>query len=107
MAKILQKVTPDEGIDFRFINQADKKGNSPLMAAIQRGYSDIASNLLNNSEIDLNIQNDEGKTAFHIAVESWMNKTSIDISNITKVFVNMRDNQGLSPFLLASKLGNC
>ena len=50
------------------INEKDKKGNTPLHLASKKRHPKVVSNLTWDKRVSLNLLNNEGKTAFDIAL---------------------------------------
>jgi len=55
------------------VNASNDNGNTPLMYAAERGYSEVVVVLL-GSGADAGIRNHEGKTAYDLAVENGFNE---------------------------------
>jgi ankyrin repeat protein len=71
------------------INQLDNEGSPPLFTAIRVKNIEMLKELLNNSALDKNIQNNYGKNAIAIALQAHPKDNELMITLI---------NQGINPF---------
>jgi uncharacterized protein len=84
------------------IHQPDEHGNTPMMAALKRGYTVVALILL-KAGADVNAADKLGLTPLLVAC----GKTSAGFRSVTEAlihkgaYINVRDRLGNTPFLLA------
>ena len=78
--------------------------NSVLIAAVQKGYLDVAR-LLVEAGADVDYRGFMGKTAVYVAVENGR-RTQLQYLLDQKVDVNITSLAGISPLMEAAKLGN-
>ncbi|TCL06544.1 ankyrin repeat domain-containing protein [Sodalis ligni] len=87
------------------LNLADKEGFTPLMiAAMGDDKSSFKKLLINKATVEL--KNNDGKTALHLAVEYNASNTIIDQLCVFYQKLNVDDKKGRTPFMIASYYGN-
>lgn len=68
------------------ISQMDVCGNSALHFSAANNFPHCTSELLNNNCVDIMLENEDGKTAYHLAVE---NKAHLSQAVIENFIANM------------------
>jgi len=93
---ILRKIPPT--------NKQDEKQNSYLLLATRANLTEI-SQLLINFNVDLNIQNDKGRTALWYAVDFKNSELTNQLLN-AHAAIDLADKQGITP-LIQAVIKNC
>ena len=82
------------------IDGQDKKGNTPLLVALNHNQSG-AANLLIQNDADVNIKNDDGDTALLIVLRKKMNNMAVDLIADYDADVDARNKAGETPLYIA------
>lgn len=90
------------------VNIVDRMGNSPLILAAARQYIADTKLLLGNKQTLVNTRNRHGTTALHWAINNQNNDlTRLLLENARgKLDINIRNNKGSAPLMLAASWGN-
>jgi hypothetical protein len=91
------KLFLDKGVD---LNEGAPGGNTPIMYAIIHDRNDILDEILKRPNLNLNIKNDEGKTALILAVEK-KNLEAVKKLIAAKADANLKDKNGNSAWHVA------
>ena len=87
------------------VNATDYEGKTPLMMAVDRGFSKVFQVLIKNHHIDINLKQPDGKTALHLAA-------CHDQTQVSKMLqrrggkLNDADIKGWIPLMYAAKMGH-
>jgi len=86
-------------------NMPDVYQWSPLMRAIDNNHFGVAGYLLTQPEIEVNVVNENGATALHLAVQ---NAEAVIVKQLLRVgaSTSVKDKNGATAKMLAKKLGN-
>jgi ankyrin repeat protein len=82
------------------INQHCKAGRSPLSYAARKGHWLVIKHLLGEKEIDVNMADNEGKTALHEVYLSWedtMHQMLKLLLAEPALNINTKDHNGKTP----------
>ncbi|XP_029443072.1 serine/threonine-protein phosphatase 6 regulatory ankyrin repeat subunit A-like [Rhinatrema bivittatum] len=85
------------------INNQAKNGWSPLLAAAERGHTEVVKILLQN-HARADVFDEHGKVALHLAAENGHDQI-VDILLWHKAFVNAKTKLGLTPLHLSAQNG--
>lgn len=90
------------------VNVPDRMGNSPLILAAAQQYITETKLLLSNKQTLVHARNALGTTALHWAINNQNNDlTLLLLSNACEELdVNVRNNKGSTPLMLAASWGN-
>ncbi|WP_375333994.1 ankyrin repeat domain-containing protein [Candidatus Tisiphia endosymbiont of Xenochironomus xenolabis] len=69
-SKVIEKLLEDSGFISLVESLADNNGNNLLHLACKNNNHQLATEILEKNHIDVNKQNSEGKTVFHILLGS-------------------------------------
>ncbi|WP_375329728.1 ankyrin repeat domain-containing protein [Candidatus Tisiphia endosymbiont of Nemotelus uliginosus] len=69
-SKVIEKLLEDSGFISLVESLADNNGNNLLHLACKNNNHQLATEILEKNHIDVNKQNSEGKTVFHILLEN-------------------------------------
>ena len=95
--------------DVNINRQYGAQGNTPLIEASRFGLTEVAEMLLNYRGIDINKQNNDGKTALMMACVNYSYHQDITffdlLLNHPNIDINKKDNNGRTALALLFKLG--
>jgi len=83
------------------VNLKNNDGNTNLIRAVFKGYSDIVKLLLNNKDIDVNIQNQLGYTALMDAARQGYKDVVELLLNHKNINIDIQDNLGRTALMWA------
>ena len=88
-----------------YINYKNKTGYTPLMIACQRKEAEIVKLLLEQDDLQINLQDNEGKTAFYHACQTQLQLVKMILQQ-PDVDINAADKNGETALRLAVKAQN-
>ena len=88
------------------INQATKKGATPLYIACQGGHLDVVNVLLQSNKIEINQARDDGATPLYIACQNGhLNVVNVLLQS-NKIQINQARDNGATPLFIACQNGH-
>lgn len=96
------------GTEKTNVNVVDRMGNTPLILAAAQQYIRDIKLLLTNKQTLVNTRNTHGTTALHWAINNQNSELTWLLLNnpCGKLDVNVRNNKGSAPLMLAASWGN-
>ena len=76
-----------------------------MIWTIQNGHEKVAKLLLEDSKIDLNVKDDDGKSALILAARNGNHRSARILLQNSNINVNVHDEFGQTPLILAAKMG--
>jgi ankyrin repeat protein len=100
---IVEKLLSLPGIN---VNQANRSGQTPLMAANEKGNLAITERLLAMPNINVNAQSEKGSTALAFAAAAGQLAVVERLLRVPGIQVNLANNHGVPPLMHAAKAGH-
>ncbi|MBQ8251561.1 MAG: ankyrin repeat domain-containing protein [Alphaproteobacteria bacterium] len=85
------------------INALNKEGKTPLMVALKHHAKDVIPFLIKHPNIDLNVQDESGNTALHIATKDKLYPT-VKLLSEQGARVDIKNEQGKTPVDIAKEV---
>ncbi|CAH1790043.1 unnamed protein product [Owenia fusiformis] len=87
------------------VNEPDLTGMYPIHISVERGYEELSEAFM-RMDLKMNVQNDEGQTALHIALQKGYMSMARKIMNRKGTLLNIEDHKGRTCLHIAATKGN-